>query len=140
MLFNRHLFIITFSVFFIGVIFWWQNPNIAVTAMTKGDFAWNSYTAVKSYWTRLDNRQFDLARALISEDAVEAHTVIEERLDENPFLSIQRLQILNTSEADRYVCKVTMGSAIDEKEEQAYYIDVQASEKGWIISSIQIII
>ena len=140
MLFNRHLFIITFSIFFIGVIFWWQNPNIAVTAMTKSDFAWNSYTAVKSYWTRLDNRQFDLARALISEDAVEAHNGIEGRLDENPFLSIQKLEILKTSEAHKYICVVTTGSVIEAKEEKTYYIDVQASEKGWIISSIQIII
>lgn len=137
MLFNRHLFIITFSIFFIGVIFWWQNPNIAVTAMTKGDFAWNSYTAVKSYWTRLDNRQFDLAEALITPEAAEAHNSLQARFDEDPFLSIQKIEVENTYKADSFICKVTMGSVIEDRKEHTYSIDVNASEKGWRISSIK---
>ena len=139
MLFNRHLVIMAFSILFIGVIFWWQNPTVAITAMSKSDYAWSSYAAVKSYWKRVEDKQFDLAKGLVGEGAVNEHYDIEERLSENPLVSIQRVMIESTNDAHTYISKVNIGSVIDNREERTYLVNVEASEKGWIITSLKII-
>lgn len=139
MLFNRHFIIMSLSIFLIGVIFWWQNPTVAITAMSQSDYSWNSYTAVKSYWKRMDNRQFDLARELVTEEAVDDHNAIQQKLMASPLLSIQKVEINNTQEADTYICNVSSGSVIDNREEGEYLINVQTSDKGWFITSIKVI-
>lgn len=139
MLFNRHLVIIMFSVLFIGVVFWWQNPSVAITAMSKSDYAWNSYTAVKNYWKRIDDRQFDLAKGLVAQQAIEEHNAIQNRLKENPLLRIQKVEIESALEAHTYSCKVTIGSIIDSRQEHTYLTNVDKSDKGWVITSIKII-
>lgn len=140
MLFNRHFIIMSLSIFLIGVIFWWQNPSVAITAMSQSDYSWNSYTAVKSYWKRMDNRQYDLARALVTKEAIDGHNAIQDKLKESPLLSIQKVEIENTQEADTYICNVRLGSVIDDREEGAYLINVQISDKGWFITSLKAII
>lgn len=139
MLFNRHFIIMSLSIFLIGVIFWWQNPSVTITAMSQSDYSWNSYTAVKSYWKRMDNRQYDLARALVTEEAIDGHNAIQDKLKESPLLSIQKVEIENTQEADTYICNVRLGSVIDDREEGTYLINVQTSDKGWFITSLKAI-
>ncbi|KUO67008.1 MAG: hypothetical protein APF84_17605 [Gracilibacter sp. BRH_c7a] len=137
MLFNRHLIIMSLSILLIGVIFWWQNPTVAITAMSQSDYAWNSYTAVKSYWKRMDNRQFDLAKSLVTEEAIEDHNIIQNKLNESQLLSIQRIEIKYAQETDTYLCDVTLGSVIDDREEGTYLVNVHPSDNGWSITSIK---
>ncbi len=139
MLFNRHFIIMSLSIFLIGVIFWWQNPSVAITAMSQSDYSWNSYTAVKSYWKRMENRQFDLARELVTQEAIDDHNTIQQKINESTLLSIQKVEINNTQETDTYICKVRLGSVIDDREDIKYLISVQTSGKGWFISSLKAI-
>ncbi len=136
MLFNRHFIIMSLSIFLIGVIFWWQNPSVAITAISQSDYSWNSYAAVKSYWKRMENRQFDLARSLVTKEAMDDHNAIQQKFNESPLLSIQKVEIENTQEDDTYICNVRLGSVIDDKEEGAYLLNVQILDKGWFITSI----
>lgn len=139
MLFNRHFIIMSLSIFLIGVIFWWQNPSVAITAMSQSDYSWNSYTAVKSYWKRMDNRQFDLARELVIKEAMDDHNAIQQKFNVSPLLSIQKVEIENTQEANTYICNLRLGSVIDEREEVTYLLNVQVLEKGWFITSLKLI-
>lgn len=137
MLFNRHLFVIVFSIFFIGVIVWWQNPSAAVSAMASGDYSSNPYSTVKNYWKRLDYRQFDLALEMIGESAKNDHAALQRQLSANPFLSIQKLEIADTPLEHTFEVKTVMGSVIDPKTESTYIVNVDHSDKGWVIASIK---
>ena len=122
MLFNRHFFIIVFSVLFIGMIFWWQKPEAAASAMSRGEYTFNSYSLVKNYWKRLDYRQFELASEMTTLKA-----------------SIQKVSIELTTKKNIFLAKITLGSVIDKKQENDYLVNVEQTEKGWLITSINCI-
>jgi len=138
MLFNRHLFIIMFSVFFIGVIFWWQKPAATVSAMAGGEYYANPYSLVNTYWKRLDYRQFNLAEDMIAGSASQEHNRLQKKLTDNPLLSIQKVEIHNTLEKNILAVKITIGSVIDKKEEINYLISAGQSDRGLIITSLVI--
>jgi len=137
MLFNRHFFIICFSVFLIGVIFWWQKPVGAVSAMSGGEVRTNPYHTVKNYWKRLDYRQFDFAREMVAATAILEHQQLEKILQDNPLLSIQKVDINNTQDNSIFNVKITSGSVIDTQKEVLYQIGVGQSDQKFMITSIQ---
>ncbi len=138
MLLNRHFFIMAFSIFFIGVIFWWQNPVASVSAMAGGESYTDPYVMVKTYCKRLDYRQFDLAREMVAPTALPEHRMLEKELKETPFLSIQKVDI-NNAHKDKLWLKLTTGSVIDQRKEVNYVISFGQSERGLLITSIKII-
>lgn len=137
MFLNRHLVILLFSVLFIGVIFWWEEPETAVSAMARGEYTSNPYSIVKNYWKRLDYRQFDLALEMTDESARKDHAKIQQMLTENPFLSIQKTNIQVTSEKDTFLVENTLGSSIDQRKEINYVVKVEQTSGGWRISSLK---
>jgi hypothetical protein len=139
MLFNRRFFIIVFSVLFIGMIFWWQKPEAAASAMSRGEYTFNSYSLVKNYWKRLDYRQFELASEMTTLKARRDHVDLEKLLTEKPLLSIQKVSIELTTKKNIFLAKITLGSVIDKKQENDYLVNVEQTEKGWLITSINCI-
>lgn len=139
MLFNRHFIIIVFSISFIGMIFWWQKPDTAVSAMARAEYNSNPYSIVKNYWKRLDYRQFELALEMTEVKASRDHAKIERLLTENPLLSIQKTIIQVTPEENTFMVKTTFGSLVNEKQEINYLVRVEQTKKGWLISSIEAI-
>ncbi|RNC29734.1 MAG: hypothetical protein AWM53_00351 [Candidatus Dichloromethanomonas elyunquensis] len=139
MLMNRHFFIILFSIFFIGVIFWWQKPVTAVSAMAGADYHGDPYQMIKSYWRRMDYRQFNLTREMISDTALERHYQIQKNLTDNPLLSIRNVDIEATMEKNTLLARVTSGSVIDPKTEVSYLMHVGESPQGFLITSIKTI-
>lgn len=137
MLFSRHLTIIVFSVFFIGAIIWWQEPETAVSAMARGEYNTNPYSIVKNYWQRMDHRQFELALEMTGPEARNDHLAIQEQLSANPFLSIQKINIELTSEQNMFLVETTLGSSIDEKKRIAYLVLVEQAPGGWKITSLK---
>jgi len=85
----------------------------------------------------MDNRQFDLAKSLVTEEAIEDHNIIQNKLNESQLLSIQRIEIKYAQETDTYLCDVTLGSVIDDREEGTYLVNVHPSDNGWSITSIK---
>lgn len=139
MLFNRHFFIIGFSVLFIGMIFWWQSPQTTVSAMAGGEYTSSPYSIVKNYWEKMDYRQFELALEMTALPAGEDHTAIEKLLTNNPFLSIQKTNIEGTPEENTFLVKITLGSVMDQKQEVDYLVRVERAQKGWLITSLKAI-
>ena len=137
MLFNRHFYFLILSVFFIGIIFWWQTPENAVSAMVKGDQSSNPYTVVGNYWKRMDYRQFDLALEMMSENAKNEHVYLEEILTANPFLSIQSVICDTELKQNEMIVKIIFGSAIDEKKQANYAFKLERIDGDWLISSIK---
>lgn len=136
MLFNRHLIILVFSVFFIGVIVWWQKPDTAVFAMANGDDAVHADTIIKNYWERLDYRQMNLADAMTAETALGEHETLAKMFEENPFLSVQDYQIEKTAMPSVYVVTVSLGSAIDKRQEHTYQMQIEKWNNKWMITGI----
>lgn len=139
MLFNRHFFIIVFSIFLIGIIFWWQSPDTAISAMAKGEYIANPYNTVKNYWKRLDYRQFDLAFEMTSDTARADHINLVKLLTENSLLSIQKVEIEMGNEPNLFVVKTSYGSIINPKKEINYLINLEKAQEGWLITSINVI-
>jgi hypothetical protein len=139
MFLNRHFFVIVFSVLFIGIILWWQNPETAALAMSRGEYNSNSYNVIKNYWKRLDYRQFELASEMITQNARKDHADLENLLTQNSLLSIQKVGIELTSKENEFLVKATLGSVIDQKQEINYLVNVEQTEKGWLITSISCI-
>jgi hypothetical protein len=139
MLMNRHFFVVIFSIFFIGVIFWWQKPVTAVSAMAGAGYQTDPYQIVKSYWTKMDYRQFDLSRKMVAATALAQHDQLQKELTDNPFLSIQKVVIENAPAGNACLAKVTTGSAIDPQKEVDYLMNVGKTANGTLITSIQAI-
>ncbi|NLI93646.1 MAG: hypothetical protein GX434_16075 [Peptococcaceae bacterium] len=139
MLMNRHFFMILFSIFFIGIIFWWQKPVAAVSAMAgMNDYA-DPYQVVKNYWTKMDYRQFDLTREMVTDSALEQHYKIQKVLMDHPLLSIRNVEIEATMQNNTLLARVTSGSVIDQKNEASYLMSVGKSSQGFRITSIKTI-
>jgi len=130
MLLNRHFFILVCSVFFIGVIVWWQNPNTAVSAIANGQSYANPKAVIEDYWEKLDYRQFDLASALASGQAEATNSILQQMFQDNPFLSVQNVEIQNTSAQNSYLVEITTGSSIDQRKVLTYQIIVEQQDDG----------
>lgn len=137
MFFNRHFFIMIFSLFFMGAIVWWQAPNTAVSAFSETDFASNPYTIVKSFWKMVDLRQFDLAEALVEDKNNTEIKRLKQILNDNPLLSLQKMEIIQNDEYNNFLVNLTWDSVISEKKEMRYFLQLRKSKNGWIIHSIQ---
>jgi len=140
MLFNRYFFIFVFSILFLGVVFWWQSPGTAVSAMATGENKSDSYGVVKTFFQRIDYRQFDLADNLTTLAAKKDIADLEKRLRENPFLSIQRIYIEQGGAANSYIVTLSLGSSIDEKQTVQYAVQVQPTEKGMCLTSVKMLL
>jgi len=138
MLLNRHFFILVCSIFFIGVIVWWQNPDTAVSAMANGQSYANPNAVIEEYWEKLDYRQFDLASALISRQAEATNSILQQMFRDNPFLSVQNVEIQNTSAQNSYFVEITTGSSIDQRKVLAYQITVEQQDNGLKIVEISL--
>ncbi|RJE46739.1 MULTISPECIES: hypothetical protein [unclassified Dehalobacter] len=130
MLLNRHFFILVCSIFFIGIIVWWQNPDTAVSAMANGQSYANPNAVIEEYWEKLDYRQFDLASALASGQAEATNSILQQMFRDNPFLSVQNVEIQNTSAQNSYFVEITTGSSIDQRKVLAYQITVEQQDNG----------
>lgn len=139
MLYSRNLFFIIISMLFIGAIVWWQNPQTAVSAMANSNYSQNSYSTVKNYFKYLDLRQFDMAQGLIADNITSEHMDIESELSNNPFLSIQKVQIDQISEENSFNVRVFYGSVVEGKKVINYRINVDFTERGWVITSLSVI-
>jgi hypothetical protein len=128
MLLNRHFFILVCSIFFIGVIVWWQNPDTAVSAMANGQSYANPKAVIEEYWEKLDYRQFDLASALTSRQAEATNNILQQMFQDNPFLSVQNVEIQNTSAQNSYFVEITTGSSIDQRKVLTYQITVEQQD------------
>lgn len=136
---NRHFFILTFCVVFIGILFWWQTPAATVTAMAKGESIAKPYNIVKNYWNKLDYRQFHLAEELTAKGAQGDHASMEKIFTENPLLSLQKIDIELTPEHNTFLVKTSYGSLITHKQECNYAVKVDLIEGKYLISSIKTI-
>jgi len=136
MLFNRHFTIIVLSILFIGVVFWWQKPDTTVSAMAGGEYSSNSYIVVKNYFKKMDYRQFDLAAGMTTVNSEQETADLKKMLNDNPFLSIQKITVMNTDE-NTFIAEIVLGSSIDEQQTVSYQIDVISTENGWLINSIK---
>ncbi|HHV64742.1 MAG TPA: hypothetical protein GXX46_06700 [Peptococcaceae bacterium] len=137
MLFNRHLIIFAFSVLFLGIIFWWQKPEVTVSAMARGEYISNPYSIVKNYWKRMDYRQLDLASGMTALEAQAEHATLANLFKTNPFLSIQKTTIETTPTENTFLVKLILGSVIDEKKETNYLVKVEPINGEWLITSIK---
>jgi len=133
---NRHFYFLILSVFFIGIIFWWQTPESSISAMVEGKQNSHPLAVVKDYWKRMDYRQFDLASTLVTETAKKEHAYLEKVLTENPFLSIQRITCEAGSNQNEVPVKILFGSAIDEGKQINYLFELELREGRWLITSI----
>lgn len=136
MLFNRHFIILICSILFIGVIVWWQRPDTTVLAMANGDDAVYQDTIIKNYWERLDYRQINLAEAMTTVTAKGEHGTLAAMFEENPFLSVQNYQIQSTAIPNTYVVIVSLGSAIDQRQELNFHMQIEEFNGRWMITGI----
>ncbi len=138
MLLSRHFVIMVVSVVCIGAVFWWQRPDTAVSAMAGGQYSSNSYSVVKNYFKRMDYRQFDLTEKMTAATAKEESAALQKQLEDNPFLSIQSVDIKNINN-NTFLVKIYLGSAIDEKRQITYEVKVISNEEGYLITNIRVI-
>jgi hypothetical protein len=136
MFLNRHLYILLLSIAFIGIVVWSQRPANVVTAMAGGDCSHNSCDIVKQYFQRMDYRQFDSARKMLAQNAPEDVRQLEKTLADNPFLSIQKIEIQPADDGSLFV-KITYGSAIDPRETVNYRVEVSQADSGLLITSLK---
>lgn len=137
MLFKRNTVIIMVSILFIAIIIWWQKPGTAVSAMAGGNYQNSSYGVVKNYWEKMDCRQFNIASGMIASTARSEHSLLEKQLANDPFLSVQKVEIDNGPENNTFYATVHLGSVIDQKTEAEYFFQVDSGPQGLFISSMQ---
>ncbi|UWG95619.1 hypothetical protein LPY66_11900 [Dehalobacter sp. DCM] len=137
MLFNRHFITFVFCILFVGIIVWWQKPDIAVMAMANGDDTVYSDAVIKNYWERLDYRQINLAEAITADTAIETHQALAAMFEQNPFLSVQDCDVDKTGLPDTYIVTVKLGSSIDEKQTLSFQMQTMMFNNQWIITSIE---
>ena len=138
MILNRHFCIMVLSAIFIVTVIWWQQPVNVVTAMAAGGYVDDSHQLVKQSFQKMDYRQFDLAKDFMTEDAQKEISILEQRLKNNPFLSMRRIEIQNINPGT-FLVKTIWGSSIDPQEEANYLVEVDYADIGLIITSIKAI-
>ena len=136
MFLNRHFCIMLLCVLFICSIFWWQQPVNVVTAMATGGYADNPHQFVKQCFQKLDYRQFELAEKLMTEDAYIESMSLVQRLRDNPFLSMQKIDVQSAGHST-FLVIITLGSSIDPQEEVSYQVEVNQADVGLIITSVK---
>ncbi|NLM21100.1 MAG: hypothetical protein GX207_05055 [Peptococcaceae bacterium] len=136
MFLNRHFCIMVLCVVFICSIFWWQQPVNVVTAMATGGYADSPQQFVKECFQKLDYRQFELAKKLMTEDAYIESLSLVQRLRDNPFLSMQKI-VVQSVDHSNFLVTITLGSSIDPQEEVNYEVEVNQADIGLIITSIK---
>jgi hypothetical protein len=105
--------------------------------MARGEYISNPYSVVKNYWKRMDYRQLDLASGMTALEAKDNHAIMAKLLTENPFLSIQKTVIENTSDENTFLVKLVLGSVIDEKQELDFVVRLEAINGEWLITSMK---
>ena len=137
-MFNRHFIILFFCVVFIGTIVWWQKPDSAIVAITQGKCISSPQTTIETFYKRMDTRQFDLAKELIAMEGNnnEVESLIR-LLDNNPYISIQNINIKNTNLPNKFIIDLTLNSIISSKSQLVYETQVDQINNEWYIISLK---
>lgn len=133
---SRHFTIMALCLIFIALLFWWQQPEKAVSAMANTSYSVDAYSLVKNYFNKIDYRQFDLAADMIAPSARKESLELERTLKHNPFLSIQTIDVKRLNE-EEFLVSLVLGTTRKEKRFLNYELMVSRTEEGYLITSLK---
>lgn len=141
----RHSRYLWFLVIILGcmvVMMAWKTPQTVVSAIAQPQFADSPRVAVQRFWDCLDKRQLELAEQfLLSQDlssfGKQEVEIWKEQVEKNPFLSLKKLEFLNSSSEQEMMIRVFWTSPLKEDLSASYAIETKATSEGWKISQIK---
>ncbi|MDR3271455.1 MAG: hypothetical protein LBT32_08135 [Peptococcaceae bacterium] len=129
----RHLRLILLPLICLGMLIAWQSPEKVWTTMTVPTYADSPYGLTQHFWRLLDQRQFDLAAELVSgadPETVSNLAQIEERIRQNPWLSVTKVET-NNPQADGWMhMSVVWTSQTSEPATYVYLAEIHQDING----------
>lgn len=131
--------IITLSM--IGMI-WWKTPEVVLTTLASPNYSDSSRSVVQNYWNLLDRRQISQARELIINNEITPagrYELLfwENLVDNNPLLSLQKVEFLDNNDERQVVAKVIWTSSGQEVKTATYAFEAKQTDKGWRIKQVR---
>lgn len=139
---SRYLWFLMIIMSCLAVMIAWETPQTVVSAMTKPQFADSPRVAVQRFWDCLDTRQLELADQFLLSQDMSPHGKDEikqwkELVQKNPFLSLKKLELLNSPSQQNMLIRVSWASPLNENLTATYAIETQSTPDGWKISQIK---
>lgn len=143
MRYSRYVWFMGLSLFCLIMIIAFKTPQTVISTLADPNYADTPQKTIQHFWKLMDLRQLDLARDLLvlqegSLDQKE-YREWESRLNQDPLLSLQKLEFLNSdSDASQgVVVRVYWTSPIEDVQFVTFSISLIQSEKGWLIEKIK---
>jgi len=141
MLYSRHLWTMGIAILCLLGIILWETPQVVWTALADPQYATSPRTSVQRYWDMLDARQIDLARDLVDTGEEnfepEEFRTWEKMLKDDPYLTINKVEFLDTGNPQNIVVRVSWKSLSNSFESASYSFQLVETEQGWRIHQIR---
>jgi len=140
---SRFVWVLGLSLFCLITIIAFKTPQTVISALADPHYGNSPQGTIQHFWKLMDLRQTDLARELliIPEGSLEQKEFRdwETKLNQNPLLSLQKLEFLNSDSASSQgvVVRVYWTSPIEDVQYVTFSINLKQSEKGWVIEQIK---
>ena len=140
---SRYVWLFGLSLFCLMTLVTLKTPQTVLSALADANYGDSPHATIQHFWALMDRRQTDLAHDLLSvpegsldEDEFRAW---ETRLNHNPLLSLQKVEILNSDLAieQAVVVRVFWTSPIQDVQQVTFSMTLKQTDKGWRIQRLK---
>lgn len=142
MRYTRHFWLLVIALICLGTIVAWKTPEVAKTALADPHYSDSQRMLVQRYWNLLDARQLDLAGELFLAGpggTQQEFMAWQHMLQDNHFVSIAKLEFLDSNSPDNTRVRVTWSTPLHGKTSAVYSFGVKRTEQGWRITEIKLV-
>ncbi|MDI6811929.1 MAG: hypothetical protein QMC95_01615 [Desulfitobacteriaceae bacterium] len=134
---SRYLWILGIALSCLMGLMAWKTPETVLSALAHPDYADSPRAAVQRFWNLLDSRQFELAQEMArsSKSSPEPAELSAwtKALEKNPFLSLQKVEFLETVDPASLKVKVSWVAPPQAVEHFTYSFQLFQEGESWHI-------